>query len=211
MTRKEQLKADLLKNFSDFQKIDPNVAPGGSDAANSIVAEGLADSIDRAIDDGVEFSFQGVFAVKDINAIQEKAPGYLYTCSDSGILKAKTELPVVKNTVVLWNGEDFKTFLVIPAAPGSSVQISVDSFLSTLSGNPVQNKVVTSAINALSEALASEATARANADTALGERIDALDEVYETKADAKAKANAYGILMRENGTNTLQFYRPSLA
>lgn len=171
MTRKEQLKADLLKNFSDFQKIKE---PGGSAAANEIVASGLADSIDRAIDDGVEFSFQGVFAVKDINAIQEKAPGYLYTCSDSGILKAKTELPVVKNTVVLWNGEDFKTFLVIPEATGSSVQISVDSFLSTLSGNPVQNKVVTTAINALSEAIAAEAAARSNADTALGSRIDGI-------------------------------------
>lgn len=60
-------------------------------------------------------------------------------------------------------------------------------------------------------ALSAEASARSDADAALGERIAALDEVYETKADAKAKANAYGILMRENGTNTLQFYRPSLA
>lgn len=59
-------------------------------------------------------------------------------------------------------------------------------------------------------ALSAEASARSDADAALGERIAALDEVYETKADAKAKANAYGILMRENGTNTLQFYRPSL-
>lgn len=55
-------------------------------------------------------------------------------------------------------------------------------------------------------------TARAQeAESALGERIDALDDIYETKVDAKSKAEAYGILMRENGTNTLQFYRPSLA
>ena len=55
-------------------------------------------------------------------------------------------------------------------------------------------------------------TARAEAaESALGERIDALDDIYETKVDAKSKAEAYGILMRENGTNTLQFYRPSLA
>lgn len=192
MTRKEQLKADLLKNFSDFQKIDPNVAPGGSDAANSIVAEGLADSIDRAIDEGVEFSFQGIFTVNEINSFQEKQPGYLYTCSDNGVLRAKTELPAVKNTVVLWNGEDFKTFLVIPAAPGSSVQISVDSFLSTLSGNPVQNKVVTTAINALQLAIAS------------------IESTYETKADAKAKAEAYGLEMAYANTNTLKFYRPVL-
>lgn len=191
MTRKEQLKADLLQNFSDFQKIDPNVAPGGSDAANSIVAEGLADSIDRAIDEGVEFSFQGIFTVNEINSFQEKQPGYLYTCSDNGVLIAKTELPVVKNTVVLWNGEAFETFLVIPDSTGSS-RITIDKSLSTFSRNPVENRVVTAAINALQLAIAS------------------IESTYETKADAKAKAEAYGLEMAYANTNTLKFYRPVL-
>ena len=44
MTRYEQLKNDLLQNFKDFQNIKH---PGGSDAANEIVAEGLAESIAR--------------------------------------------------------------------------------------------------------------------------------------------------------------------
>lgn len=191
MTRKEQLKADLLKNFSDFQKIDPNVAPGGSDAANSIVAEGLADSIDRAIDEGVEFSFQGIFTVNEINSFQEKQPGYLYTCSDNGVLIAKTELPVVKNTVVLWNGEAFETFLVIPDSTGS-LKITIDKSLSTFSRNPVENRVVTAAINALQLAIAS------------------IESTYETKAAAKAKAETYGLDMSYVNTNTLKFYRPVL-
>lgn len=33
---------------------------------------------------------------------------------------------------------------------------------------------------------------------------------YETKADAKDKAHNFGILMRKNGFNTLQFIRPIL-
>lgn len=188
MTRKEQLKADLLKNFSDFQKIKE---PGGSAAANEIVAEGLADSIDRAIDEGVEFSFQGIFTVNEINSFQEKHPGYLYTCSDNGVLIAKTELPVVKNTVVLWNGEAFETFLVIPDSTGS-LRITIDKSLSTFSRNPVENRVVTAAINALQLAIAS------------------IESTYETKAAAKAKAETYGLEMAYANTNTLRFYRPVL-
>lgn len=194
MTRKEQLKADLLQNFSDFQKIDPNVAPGGSDAANSIVASGLAESIDRAIDEGVEFSFQGIFTVNEINSFQEKQPGYLYTCSDNGVLIAKTELPVVKNTVVLWNGEAFETFLVIPDSTGL-LRITIDKSLSTRSRNPVENKVITSAINAMNadiaEHLRQEAEARAGADADIAERLrqesearaGADDEIIEDLSD----------------------------
>lgn len=153
MTRKEQLKADLLKNFSDFQKIDPNVAPGGSDAANSIVAEGLADSIDRAIDDGIDLTFKGILRCSEINLLTDKKSGDLYTCSDAGVLNGSVQLPVTKTSVVLWTGDRFKLFLVVPeqVTPGS--QISIDGFFSQTSRNPVENRLVTAALAATINAI----------------------------------------------------------
>lgn len=153
MTRKEQLKADLLKNFSDFQKIDPNVAPGGSDAANSIVAEGLADSIDRAIDDGIDLTFKGILRCSEINLLTDKKSGDLYTCADAGVLNGSVQLPVTKTSVVLWTGDRFKLFLVVPeqVTPGS--QISIDGFFSQTSRNPVENRLVTAALAATINAI----------------------------------------------------------
>lgn len=208
MTRFEQLKNDLLQNFKDFQDIKH---PGGSDAANEIVAEGLAKSIDRAIDAGFDIDFRGEMTCAAINA-DDRQPGYIYTAKDSGILAGNPVLNVTANTVVMWDGIRFKTVLKLSPADYSRFiayveymmnNFHIDAYLSTVSPNPVQNKVVTAA-------LANESAAREQADAALQEQIDAIDDTYETKADAKAKANAWGVGMRYQATNTLKFYRPNL-
>ena len=89
---------------------------------------------------------------------------------------------------------------------------AIDSELNALRNKDaeLQNKINSTQYR-MESALADETSAREAADTQLQSNIDALDDIYETKVDAKSKAETYGILMRENGTNTLQFYRPSLA
>lgn len=85
---------------------------------------------------------------------------------------------------------------------------SLDNELNTLRNKDAE---LQNSINGSKYQLDAETARAQEAETALGERIDTLDDIYETKVDAKSKAETYGILMRENGTNTLQFYRPSLA
>lgn len=208
MTRLEQLKADLLQNFKDFQGID---AEGGSDEANTIVAQGLAESIDRAIEYGLcALEFRGEMTVDAINA-ETKRAGYVYTVLDSGILAGNPVLNVTPNTVVAWDGTRFKTVLRLFPADSHFTQVvedfvknfKVDPFMSTVSTNPVQNRLVTQALN-------SERSERVAADEALQEQINEVATVYETKADAKAKANAWGVDMRYQATNTLKFFRPNL-
>lgn len=208
MTRYEQLKKDLLQNFKDFQDIKH---PGGSDAANEIVAEGLAKSIDRAIDAGFEIDFRGEMTCAAINA-DDRQPGYIYTAKDSGTLAGDPVLTVTANTVVMWDGVRFKTVLKLTPADYSRFiayveymmnNFRVDAYLSSVSQNPVQNKVVTAAI-------ANETAAREQADEALQEQLDSIPSIYETKADAKAKVNNYGVGMRYQNYQTLKFYRPNI-
>jgi hypothetical protein len=216
MTRKEQLKADLFQKFKEFQSI---TEPGGSDAANEIVAEGLAECFDRAIDTGFDIDFRGEMTCEQINADQRQ-PGYIYTALDAGVLAGNPVLEVTPNTVVMWDGIRFKTVLrLIPPDYARIIEellrnFKVDPYLSTLSSNPVQNRVVTNALNTEKSerisAIANEAEAREQADAALQEQINGITDTYETKADAKAKANAWGIGMRYQATNTLKFYRPNL-
>ena len=205
MTRFEQLKKDLLQNFKDFQDIKH---PGGSDAANEIVADGLARSIAESIENGINIEFQGESYCANINAAT-KQPGYMYTAIDAGILDGEEPLQVQANTVVLWDGAKFKVFLrLLPNDYGRIIEeflrtFRVEPYLSTTSVNPVQNRIVTNALN-------TEKSNREAADAALQEQIDAVGDTYETKADAKAKANAWGVGMRYQATNTLKFYRPNL-
>lgn len=205
MTRKEQLKSDLLQNFKDFQSI---TKPGGSDEANEIVAEGLAESIAKAIDNGINVEFKGELSCSSINAA-EKNPGYIYTTADSGTLIGATPLEVSANTVVLWDGFKFKTVLrLLPSRYERVIAeffrtFRVDPILSANSRNPVQNQVVTAALN-------EERESREAADAALQEQLDSIDDNYETKADAKAKTNAYGIGMRYQNYQTLKFFRPNI-
>ena len=219
MTRFEQLKKDLLQNFKDFQEIDPAKNPGGSDGANEIVADGLARSIDRAIEAGFGIDFRGEMTCEQINADQRQ-PGYIYTATDAGVLAGNPVLEVTPNTVVMWDGIRFKTVLrLIPPDYARIIEqiintFRIDAYLSNVSRNPVQNRVVTNALNTEKSerisAIANEAEAREQADAALQEQINGITDTYETKADAKAKANAWGIGMRYQATNTLKFYRPNL-
>lgn len=219
MTRFEQLKKDLLQNFKDFQEIDPAKNPGGSDGANEIVADGLARSIDRAIEAGFGIDFRGEMTCEQINADQRQ-PGYIYTALDAGVLAGNPVLEVTPNTVVMWDGIRFKTVLrLIPPDYARIIEqiintFRIDAYLSNVSRNPVQNRVVTNALNTEKSerisAIANEAEAREQADAALQEQINGITDTYETKADAKAKANAWGIGMRYQATNTLKFYRPNL-
>lgn len=205
MTRYEQLKKDLLQNFKDFQDIKH---PGGSDEANEIVADGLARSIAESIENGINIEFQGESYCANINAAT-KQPGYMYTAIDAGILDGEEPLQVQANTVVLWDGAKFKVFLrLLPNDYGRIIEeflrtFRVEPYLSTTSVNPVQNRIVTNALN-------TEKSNREAADAALQCQIDAVGDTYETKADAKAKANAWGVGMRYQATNTLKFYRPNL-
>ena len=205
MTRFEQLKKDLLQNFKDFQDIKH---PGGSDAANEIVADGLARSIAESIENGINIEFQGEYYCANINAA-EKQPGYMYTTIDAGTLDGEEPLQVQANTVVLWNGKKFKVFLrLLPNDYARIIEeffrtFRVEPYLSTTSVNPVQNRIVTNALN-------TEKSEREAADAALQEQLDSIGDFYETKADAKAKANNWGVGMRYQATNTLKFYRPNL-
>lgn len=219
MTRFEQLKKDLLQNFKDFQEIDPAKNPGGSDGANEIVADGLARSIDRAIEAGFGIDFRGEMTCEQINADQRQL-GYIYTALDAGVLAGNPVLEVTPNTVVMWDGIRFKTVLrLIPPDYARIIEqiintFRIDAYLSNVSRNPVQNRVVTNALNTEKSerisAIDNEAEAREQADAALQEQINGITDTYETKADAKAKANAWGIGMRYQATNTLKFYRPNL-
>ena len=217
MTRKEQLKADLFQKFKEFQSI---TEPGGSDAANEIVAEGLAECFDRAIDTGFDIDFRAEMTCEQINADTPKQPGFIYTATDTGVLAGNPVLNVTPNTVVWWDGIRFKTVLrLIPPDYARIIEqiintFRIDAYLSNVSRNPVQNRVVTNALNTEKSerisAIANEAEAREQADAALQEQINGITDTYETKADAKAKANAWGIGMRYQATNTLKFYRPNL-
>lgn len=205
MTRKEQLKKDLLQNFKDFQEIK---APGGSNEANEIVAEGLANSIDYAIDAGFNLEFQGEKYCYDINDM-EKKPGFVFTTLDDGVLVGDPVLEVFSNTVVMWDGNKFKVILKLVPADYSQIinevlrSIKIDSYLSDTSTRAVQNRIVTRALNR-------EIQDRKSADQDLEDKIDSLDEKFETKVDAKEKANSWGIGMRHESHNTLKFFRPNL-
>lgn len=205
MNRYEQLKNDLLQNFKDFQDIKH---PGGSDAANEIVAEGLAKSIAREIDQGINLEFRGEQYVDYINR-ENKQPGYIYTVKNAGQLNGSSTLEVVSNTVVLWDGEKFKIVLrLIPTNYDQAIReflsrFRIDGYLSSSSMNPVQNRVITDALN-------NEKANREAADAILQEQLDSIPSIYETKADAKAKVNNYGVGMRYQNYQTLKFYRPNI-
>lgn len=205
MTRYEQLKNDLLQNFKDFQNIKH---PGGSDAANEIVAEGLAESIAREIDRGLNVEFRGEMYVEAINR-DKKDPGFIYTTVNAGRLDGDPSIEVVSNTVVLWDGQKFKTVLRLIPTDYSQVirdflaRFKIDSYLSTVSTNAIQNRAVTLALNM-------EKAERVAADAEIQEQIDCISEIYETKEDAKAKANAWGVGMRYQNYQTLKFFRPNL-
>lgn len=62
----------------------------------------------------------------------------------------------------------------------------------------------------MSSAVAAESSIRSAADEGLQEQINSIGSSYETKADAKAKANSWGVGMRYQATNTLKFFRPNL-
>lgn len=96
----------------------------------------------------------------------------------------------------------------IPSRQEMAAAIGVETTRATAAEASLQTQINGKASQS---ALEAETAAREAADTQLQSNIDALDDIYETKVDAKSKAETYGILMRENGTNTLQFYRPSLA
>lgn len=191
---------ELLQQLADglkaagLENMNPPAGMGDSEARDWAM-ENIAEPIAKAIHDGVKITIKGSATVSQINSLQDKAEGDVWGVKDSGYVvnPGQDPLSVSAGDLIVWNGEKWEIFLHLD-----------------LSGYVTEDRL-NIVVSSLSAALASEADSRASADTALGERIDALDEVYETKADAKAKANAYGILMRENGTNTLQFYRPSLA
>lgn len=71
-----------------------------------------------------------------------------------------------------------------------------------------------SAIGSLGRQINEETTRATESEKANADAIESvanrLDSEFETKADAKSKSETYGLLMRANGKNTLQFYRPSL-
>lgn len=184
MTDVEKLKADLLADFTRFQEDMP---PGGSDEANEIVAERLAESICKAIKDGSKIRWKGSATVSEMNVLQpdEKAEGDIYLVTDSGVLVGESPLEVQANTIVMWDGASWMEYM----------RIDLSNYYT---------KAETQAV------VGAEASARTAADTALGVRIDSLGDVYETKADAKAKAEAYGLEMAYANTNTLKFYRPVL-
>jgi len=205
MSRYEQLKKDLLQNFKDFQNIK---YPGGSDEANAVVAEGLAESIAKEIDRGLNVEFRGEYLVEDINR-DNRQPGFIYTTKNAGRLVGDPPVEVVYGTVVFWNGEKFKIILRLAATDYGQIirdflaRFRVDPYLSGISQNPVQNRIVTTALN-------SEITARTDADRILQEEIDGLGNIYETKDDAKAKARAWGVGMRYQNYQTLKFFRPEI-
>lgn len=133
----EKLEKYLLQNFRDFQSIDPSVAPGGSDAANKIIAAALAQSIARAFEDVLNVHYVGLMTCDQINA-QDKMPGHVYTTSDSGVLIGNPPIDAVYGDVVLWSSDHFVRIF--------NMSVNVDGAMSDVSANPVQNKVVTSAI-----------------------------------------------------------------
>lgn len=85
--------------------------------------------------------------------------------------------------------------------------VRVDSALSTSSTNPVQNRAVKAAID---QSIANEATARADADTALGERIDT-EESDRQQADSELQAQIDAISSKSDVVDVVGSYAELLA
>lgn len=189
MTNKEQLAKDLLSAFNDFQSNAPT--PGGSEDANKYVADKLADAIADGIERGARISFKGAKSAVEINSLppDQKQAGDMYLCTTSGRLNGKTPLDVSENTAVIWDGESWSKF----------IEIDLSNYYT---------KAETDAH--IAAAVATETALRVAADDAIGSRIDGLENIYETKVDAKDKAETYGLEMAYAATNTLRFYRPVL-
>lgn len=154
----DKLKEYFIQNFGDFQRID---APGGSDAANAIVAAALAESIIKAVAEIYNVQFQGEMSCAQINQ-QQKQQGYVYVTLDSGVLDGANPLTVSKGDVVFYDGGSFVKLF--------GGMLTVDGAMSGTSQNPVQNRVVKAAID-------SEVDAREAADASLSSAISGKENV----------------------------------
>lgn len=125
----------FIANFESFQSIEE---PGGSDAANAIVAAGLAKSIIDALPSS-RLNVVGEKTVAEIN-VYEKVAGDLFTVTDSGVLAGSEPLIVNRGWLVWWDGQKF----VKVYEGGSSV--TVDQALDITSANPIANAPVAAAI-----------------------------------------------------------------
>lgn len=158
------------------------------------LADAIAEPIDEAIIDVQSYDWKGMASVAEICTMQNPERGDVCGLTDSGTIvwPGKEPLAVEKGDIVVYDGSDWKMFLHIdPAVVDCYTKAETDEHIAA--------------------AVGAEATARETADEAIGNRIDGIEENYETKADAKSKAENYGIMLRPYGNHTLQFYRPSLA
>ena len=157
--------ADGLK-AAGFENMNPPKGMGDQEARDWAMSN-VAEPIAKAIHDGVKITIKGSATVSQINSLQDKAEGDVWGVKDSGYVvnPGQDPLSVSAGDLIVWNGEKWEIFLHLD-----------------LSGYVTEDRL-NIVVSSLSAALASEAAARASADTALGERID-------NEASARASADA---------------------
>lgn len=193
---REQWEQDLVDGL--IEKGLENATLTGGDDDRKKAMENIAEPICEAIKNGaVKLHFVGSYTVAQLNSLQSKEKDSIYGVTDNGALTNPdgSTLQVTAGSSVIWDGSWHK-FLDIDLS-GYYTKEQVDITIAN----------VFESVNA---AISSERAERSAADTAIGQRIDDIEATYETKADAKAKAEAYGLEMAYANTNTLKFYRPVL-
>lgn len=180
---------------------------GAREKAMANLAEPIAEAIKNG---GGSIHWVGSFTVNELNNLENPDFGGIYGVKDSGELVNKdgSKLQVSPNDTVIWNGEKWSGFIDIDLEEYAK-KTDVASAIAA------ESAVRVSSENAITSELHSHTGDLNNPHNVTPEQIgaatkDELETLYETKSDAKAKAENYGLLMRERGKNTLQFYRPAL-
>lgn len=179
---RDELAKDLLGNFEDFQEIKEK---GGSTAANKVVAEGLADSIVKALDGVGGLRFKGDAAPMELNDLVEVSQGDIYILTESGTLingKDGNPMDVSMGDVVIWDGEHWAKFMGMDVA-GFVTEADLEK-------EATERKF---ADNNLSSAILNEAESRASSDEALADAIN---------THAASMNNPHGVTAEQVGAYT---------
>lgn len=197
MAYTEQWEQDLVDGL--IEKGLENATLTGGDDDRKKAMENIAEPIIEAIKHGsTTIHFVGSFSVAQLNSLQSKEKDGIYGVTDNGVLTNPdgSTLQVTAGSSVMWDGSLWHKFL--------------DIDISDYYTKEQVDRIVANVFESVNSAISSERAERFAADTAIGQRIDDIEATYETKADAKAKAETYGLEMAYAATNTLRFYRPVL-
>lgn len=151
----------------------------------------LAKPIAEAIKKGGRIHVLGTVTPYEISEMTDVSEGDIYAISEDGEIRNPdgSSLSVQKNSLVVFEDGLWQLMFTID-----------------LDGYATKDDLAATGAS-LAGAISAETARATRAEEAIASSISGL----ETKADAKQKAETFGLMMRKSGTNTLQFYRPTLA